>query len=95
MTRRIGHSLETSPVVLKACPRCKAQMLTGIAEGVHAYVDIIPLTPAGEGAAIAAGRQTYTLRRFGLIHRDTYRRADPALAAPVLADHRCALRRTA
>jgi hypothetical protein len=94
MTRRIGHSLETSPAIAKPCPRCRRPLLTGLAEGIHAYVDITPLTPAGEIAAVLAGRQTYTLRRTGLIQRDAYRRADPALASPVLAQHDC-LRRTA
>lgn len=81
--------METSPPIVKQCPRCRRPLLTGLAEGLHAYVDVSPLSPAAEAAAVLAGRQTYTLRRSGLIHRDAYRRADPTLASPVLAQHDC------
>jgi hypothetical protein len=81
--------METSAPILKTCARCEARILTGLAEGIHAYVDLTPVTTAGEIAALLAGRETYTLRRYGLIRRDVYRRTDPALATPVLADHDC------
>lgn len=89
MSRRIGSAMETSAPILKTCHRCRRLILTGLAEGVHAYVDLIPVSAAGEIAALLSGRETYTLRRSGLIRRDVYRRADPTLAAPVLATHVC------
>jgi hypothetical protein len=95
MTLRAHRHFETTPPAIVRCWRCGRPTIYGLAEGVISRADITPLDPATEIRAIRAGRQTYTLRRTGLIHRDTGRRTDPNLAAPVLAEHCCASRRTA
>lgn len=89
----MSRHFDTTPPAVRACIRCGRPILHGLAEGLHARVDPVPLDPAGERRAAAAGRWTYTLRRTGLIHRDPDRRADPTLAAPVVAAHACPGRR--
>lgn len=90
MTIRALRHLETTAPIVISCSGCLGPVIYGLAEGVAARVDAAPLrTPADEARAITAGRQTYTLRRSGLIHRDAVRRTDPTLAGPVLAEHDC------
>jgi hypothetical protein len=89
VTIRAFSHLETSPVVIKACHRCATAIFTGLAEGVHAYVDVTPINTIGEIAVVLDGRQTYTLRRSGLVQRDATRRSDPGLTGPIVAEHRC------
>lgn len=85
----MSRHFETTRVYIHACATCRATVLYGLAEGIPARVDPQPIAPAAEAWAIAAGRWTFTLRRSGLIHRDEDRRRDPALAQPILAQHRC------
>lgn len=92
MTVRAYRHLETTAPLVHACRRCHTPVIYGLAEGVTARADLLPITSAGEIAAVLAGRQTYTVRRSGLIRRDAGRRADPTLASPVLAEHRCSRR---
>lgn len=94
MTIRTHRHLETTPPLVHTCRRCGRPVVYGLAEGIPARVDTIPVDQAGEIAAVVAGRQTYTLRRSGLIHRDVRRRSDPTLAGPVLVEHACATRRS-
>ncbi|HEX8627081.1 MAG TPA: hypothetical protein VF755_02790 [Catenuloplanes sp.] len=77
ITRRVG---------LRRCPRCPALLLTGVTEGVPVHVDPVPVTAAGELAAVLSGRATYTLARGELVHRDGDR---DHLGDPVLIAHRC------
>ncbi|AGL13858.1 hypothetical protein [Actinoplanes sp. N902-109] len=81
--------LETTAPTVTLCARCRRTVIVGLAEGIPARVDPTPIAPAAEAALAAAGRQTYTLRRTGLIQRDASRRADRSLASPVLAQHQC------
>lgn len=81
--------LITTPITSDTHPRCGATVLTGHAEGLHTRVDLTPLNPAGEIAALLDNLQTYTLTRGGLVHRDATRIAGTALTGPVLAEHRC------
>lgn len=78
--------------------RCGGLVLVGLddeAMAWPAYADPIPLTVAGEAAALMAGRKTYTLRGiyvFTLTYRDRWvieagRRDD----IRVLASHECAI----
>jgi hypothetical protein len=89
MSIRAFEHLETTSPVVTTCHRCGSTVLRGLAEGLRALADITPISTATETEHLAAGRATYTLRRTGLIHRDPVRRGDPALAAPILAAHRC------
>lgn len=85
-----GH-LITTPITVGIHPRCSTPVLTGVAEGIFARVDLTPLNRNGEIHALCVGLQTYTLIRDGLIHRDASRIGDADLrrAGPVLAEHRC------
>lgn len=83
--------LISTPATVGTCPRCRYPILAGMAEGLLARVDPWPVVD--EPAAVSAGRWTYTLTRHGLVHRTDDRRRDPALAAPILADHDCPRRR--
>lgn len=90
MTGRAYRHFETTAPVVTRCGRCLGPVIYGLAEGIPARVDVAPLPgPAAEAAVLDGGRQTYTLRRSGLVHRDPARRTDPALATPVLAEHAC------
>lgn len=87
--RRHDHFI-TTPATGSVC-RCRAVILTGIAEGIHTRVDLIALNRDGEVGALLSGLNTYTLARTGLIRRDAWRIGDTVLAraGPVLAEHRC------
>lgn len=89
MTVRAARHFETSEPVALTCRGCRQPVIYGLAEGVTARADLMPLTSLQEIAAVLAGRRTFTLRRSGLIERDAGRRSDPTLASPVLAEHRC------
>lgn len=89
MTIRAHRHFETTTPSVHTCQACGRLTLYGLAEGLPVHADPVPLTALGELLALAAGRQTYTLRRSGLIHRDASRRADPRLSTPVVADHSC------
>jgi hypothetical protein len=89
----MSRHFDTTPPAVRACPVCQRPLLHGLAEGLLARADPVPVDPAAERQALDAGRWTYTLRRTGLIHRDPDRRADPTLAAPVVAAHACPGRR--
>jgi hypothetical protein len=81
--------LITTPATGQACRHCHTPVLAGLAEGLHTRVDLTPLNPADEVAALLTGRWTYTLTRTGLIHRDATRIAGDTLTGPILADHKC------
>lgn len=90
MTIRAPRHFETTTPLVHTCPRCQKPVIYGLAEGLAARVDLLPLDPIrDEPGAVLAGRQTYTLTRTGLVHRDAYRRSDPTLTGPVLAQHHC------
>jgi hypothetical protein len=81
-----GHLISTRPSV-RRCPRCGGLILTAVAEGVPAHVDPVPVTVAGEMAALLVGRRSYTLAHGELVTRDVDRVSRPRGA--VLVDHRC------
>lgn len=89
MTVRAFRHFETTLPTVDTCRRCGRPVLFGLAEGLTVRADPVPLTAAAEDQALTAGRQTYTLTRTGLVHRDESRRADPRLSSPVVADHLC------
>lgn len=91
MTIRAPKHFETTTPAVVTCHRCGRPTIYGLAEGLIARADPVPLDQLGEIRAVVAGRQTYTLTRAGLVHRDAGRRSDPSLAAPVLAEHACAV----
>jgi hypothetical protein len=82
----------TTPVAGRTCPRCHTLILTGVAEGLGARVDLTPLNPLGELHALLAKRTTYTLTRSGLVERHAERIAGDHLRGPILAAHRCGAR---
>jgi hypothetical protein len=95
MTVRAFRHLETTTPVIHTCRRCGRPIVYGLAEGIPVRADLTPLVGAlAEPLAMLEGRQTYTLRLFGLVHRDAGRRADPTLSKPVLAEHACPRRNT-
>jgi len=60
----------STPAAETTCPRCRAQLLTALDEGLRATVDADPLDPAAEIAALLAGKWTYTLTsNRHLVHR--------------------------
>ncbi len=89
MAVRASRHLETTEAIVITCHRCLRPVIYGIAEGIAARVDAVVLDQAAEIAAVLARRQTYTLRRSGLIRRDATRRSDPDLTGPVVAEHNC------
>lgn len=89
MTVRAHRHFETTTPVVVTCHRCDRPTIYGLAEGFIARADPAPLDQTQEIAAVVAGRQTYTLLRSGLVHRDAGRRSDPSLAGVVLAEHAC------
>ena len=96
MTIRAFRHLETTSPVVHICPRCHRSIVYGLAEGIPARVDPAPVdTLRDEPWLVLAGRQTYTLTRTGLVHRDAGRRADPDLTGPVLPEHHCDPRKAA
>lgn len=86
----MAKHLITTRAVGTLCPKCRQPILTGLAEGVPAHVDLTALDPAGEVNALLADRWTYTLTRGGeLVHRDAIRIRGGHLRGPVLPDHHC------
>lgn len=79
------------------CPRCRAQVLTGVTmrPGFEVTLDPRPLDPPGELDAIADGRRTCTLHTAAdqLAMRGwqaiTHRPASTRCRELVLAEHRC------
>lgn len=80
--------LASTTATVDACRRCRTQVLTGLAEGLLAHADLIPLTVAGEAAVRAAGRGTYALGAGELIHLDDDRAAGHAHRL-LLPEHVC------
>lgn len=83
----------------RRCPRCRAQTLTGT-EDVKACalpyrLDPVPLAgPAGELAALRAGRRTWTVEPGGHVRlrttRSIRRPAEGRMLPPAVhADHAC------
>ncbi|MEV0608096.1 hypothetical protein AB0I61_17195 [Polymorphospora rubra] len=82
------NHLATTPITIRT-HRCGALTATALTQGIHTRVDLTPLNPTGEAHALITGRQTYTLTRTGLVHRDIEHIAGGSLRGPVLADHVC------
>lgn len=85
----MSQHLISTQVLASTCRRCGVMILSGLAEGLHAHVDLGQLDRAGEIAALLAGRWTYTLHSGELIYRDITRIAGNSISGPVLAAHRC------
>lgn len=79
---------------LATCPRCRAAVLRCLdGDGLPATADPRPLTPAGELAALVAGRDTYDAWHVAntwveLEHRNHFTLAAPR-RWPVLPGHAC------
>jgi hypothetical protein len=78
----------STPATVGHCPRCRAQILNGWAEGLLARVDLTPLTVAGEHALRQGGRETYALAATELIALDAWRATDHAHRL-LLPGHEC------
>lgn len=81
----------STPATDTTCPRCRANLLTALDEGLRARVDATPLADRqAEIAALLQGRWTYTRIANGqLVHRDAPRIAAGALRGPTHAEHKC------
>jgi hypothetical protein len=77
--------LITTTAAVRTC-RCGDLILTGIAEGLTARVDLTPITD--EPAALRTGRETYSIIAGQLAHRDDFARAATP-RRPILATHVC------
>lgn len=76
------------------CPVCKTSTLIAHSEGLRVRVDITPINPPEELAALAEGRTTYTLIMAGeLVARDRHRIRDPHLHGTTHRQHRCPVER--
>lgn len=82
------HLISTRPVD-SHCRHCGTAILIGLAEGLAARVDAIPIPPRSEVDALIEGRWTYTRRPAELIHRDARRIAGNSLFGAIHAEHRC------
>lgn len=72
------------------CPRCLAQILVALDEGLTAKVDPQPLDQQGEIIALLEGRLTYTYTaNKHLVHRDPGRIASGQPRGTVHQQHRC------
>lgn len=75
---------------LAVCHRCGTPVLDALDEGIRIRVDLLPLSPAGQARALAAGQQTYGRLRDGqLAYRCATRLADRRMAERVHAKHDC------
>jgi hypothetical protein len=86
------HFITTSPTLI-TCRHCGRPILAATVEGLDRHVDPVPLTLAGELAALLAGRPTYDLAgamRDHLIRRTVHHIRGGARQLPVVADHDCA-----
>lgn len=85
------HFITTTPALV-TCRHCAQPTLTATVGGIDRHIDIAPLTPAGELAALLEHRATYNLigaRRDHLVQRTVHHIRAADQAAPVLADHNC------
>lgn len=84
-----GH-LITTEVDQVTCPRCGATVLRGIAEGLTVTVNLEPIDPTAEVAALLTGAWTFTLSRTReLIHRDAGRIRGGFLRGTIHVQHPC------
>jgi hypothetical protein len=84
------HLITTAPALVP-CRTCQRPQLAATVTGLDRHVDPAPLTPAGELAALLAGRPTYNLagpNREHLIRRTVHHIHAPR-RHPVVADHTC------
>lgn len=81
----------STPPKLIQCDRCRAWILSAIAEGLRAYVDVSTLNMTEQLLAYFGGLQTYRLDRFGLwrIDQDRIKSAHLWIIVP---EHRCGVR---
>lgn len=68
----VAH-LVTTPPVARQCERCGAWVLTGLAEGLRAVVDLATLTLPQQVHAMLLGTPLYWVTRTGLVHVDQSR----------------------
>jgi hypothetical protein len=81
--------LQTTPVAVTGCPRCRQPILTGVAEGIRARVDPVAINHTGLIAAILAGRDVYRLTRAGLVLLDQDRIKSQSIHGPMVTAHKC------
>lgn len=74
----MSQHLVTTQAKGGVCSRCRRPVLSGIAEGLNATVDLTAAEPTGQ--------TTYALVAGGLVIRDHYRKA---LDGPILTEHKC------
>lgn len=74
----MSQHLVTTQAKGGVCPRCRRPVLTGIAEGLNAAVDLVTTEPTN--------RTTYVLIAGGLVLRDRHR---TGLTGPILTEHNC------
>lgn len=83
--------LITTVPVIRPCARCGAWLAAGIAEGIHAEVDLVALDAQQVIMAMMVKLDLYCLTRTGLVYMDPSRVQDPRFASR-LPEHRCAMR---
>jgi len=81
-------SLVTTIPVMRPCARCASWLAAGIAEGIHAEVDLTALDPGQTILAMLLELPLYCLTRSGLVHLDPWRLTDPRFASR-LPRHKC------
>lgn len=85
------HFITTRPALIP-CAHCPAHLLAATVLGIDRHIDTVPLTPAGELAALLTGRATYNLaglNRDHLVRRTVHHIRGGNRRLPVVADHNC------
>ncbi len=72
-----GHMMST-PASIGHCPRCRAAVFNGWAEGLLSRADLTPLTVEGERSIRSGGRETFALGAGELFALDDWRASEPA-----------------
>lgn len=81
------HLITTTPTAT-TCRHCRRPILAATIGGLDRHLDLVQLTPAGELAALLAGRATFTLRG-DLLARRTVHHIRGGSPTPVLPEHAC------
>jgi hypothetical protein len=85
---RFFRHFDTTIPKIQPCASCGCWLAAGVAEGIHAKVDIVVLDPVQAALATIAGVRLYALTGTGLVELDSYRLRDPKFGRPY-PRHRC------
>lgn len=87
---RAVHFETTIPVV-RQCARCAVWLAAGVAEGMKAEIEFVPLDPGQALWAVLNRIELYEMRRVGLVHMDSMRLSGPR-RGKLYPQHRCDIR---